>query len=123
MCIRDSLAAECGKLVSKETKVDIIVTPLVTILIGCIASVFLAPWVGLAASSLGNLIMWATELQPFFMGIIISVVVGIALTLSLIHILGKGGRKFARKKNLPFCTCFFAGHVLKYILALKHREC
>lgn len=77
------LAAECGKLVSKETKVDIIVTPLVTILIGCIASVFLAPWVGLAASSLGNLIMWATELQPFFMGIIISVVVGIALTLPI----------------------------------------
>lgn len=77
------IAAECGKAVSKETKIDIIVTPLVTILIGCLLSVSIAPYIGKAASSVGQIIMWATEQQPFLMGIIISVVVGIALTLPI----------------------------------------
>lgn len=77
------LAAECGKLVSKETKVDILVTPFVTIFIGVALSTLLAPGIGKAASSLGLLIMWSTELQPFLMGIIISVLVGIALTLPI----------------------------------------
>lgn len=77
------LAAECGKLVSKETKVDILVTPFVTIFVGVALSTLLAPGIGKAASSLGLLIMWSTELQPFLMGIIISVLVGIALTLPI----------------------------------------
>lgn len=77
------LACECGKLVSKETKVDILVTPAVTILAGVLLSVLFAPAVGKAASSLGTLIMWATELQPFLMGILVSVLVGIALTLPI----------------------------------------
>ncbi len=77
------IAAECGKVVSKETKVDILVTPLVTIFIGVLLSVGIAPAIGKAASSLGQLIMWATELQPFLMGMIISVLVGIALTLPI----------------------------------------
>lgn len=77
------LAAECGKLVSKETKVDILVTPFVTIFVGVALSTLLAPGIGTAASSLGRLIMWATELQPFLMGIIVSVLVGIALTLPI----------------------------------------
>lgn len=76
-------ACECGKLVSKETKVDILVTPAVTILVGAGLSELFAPAIGAAASSLGQLIMWATELQPFFMGIIVSVLVGIALTLPI----------------------------------------
>ena len=76
-------ACECGKLVSKETKVDILVTPAVTILVGTILSLLFAPYIGKAASSLGSVIMWATELQPFFMGIIVSVLVGIALTLPI----------------------------------------
>lgn len=77
------IAAEVGKMVSKETKIDILVTPLVTIFIGCVLSVFIAPYIGKAASYVGNLIMWATELQPFWMGILVSVVVGIALTLPI----------------------------------------
>lgn len=77
------VSAELGALVSKKTKVDILVTPLVTILSGSLLTLLLAKWIGLAASSLGNLIMWATTLQPFWMGIIISVVVGIALTLPI----------------------------------------
>lgn len=77
------LAAELGKAVSKETKIDIIVTPFVTILVGVALSLWWAPAIGTAASVVGNAIMWATELQPFFMGIIVSVLVGIALTLPI----------------------------------------
>lgn len=77
------LAAECGKLVSKETKIDILVTPTVTICVGVGASMQLAPIIGQVASSVGNAIMWATELQPFFMGVLVSVFVGIALTLPI----------------------------------------
>lgn len=77
------LASECGKLVSKETKVDILVTPFVTIFVGVALSSLVAPGIGAAASSVGALIMWATDLQPFLMGIIVSVLVGIALTLPI----------------------------------------
>ena len=76
-------AAELGKAVSKETKVDILITPLVTILAGAALAALVAQPFGAAAVYVGRLIMWATELQPFFMGIIISAVVGIALTLPI----------------------------------------
>ena len=77
------IAAECGKLVSRETKIDILVTPIVTILAGIgIASVIAAP-IGTAAKAVGTAIMWATELQPFFMGILVSVMMGLALTLPI----------------------------------------
>lgn len=77
------VAAECGKAVSKETKVDILVTPLVTILAGVALSALIAPAIGTAASSVGAFVEWATILQPFWMGILVSVVVGIALTLPI----------------------------------------
>ena len=77
------LAAECGKLVSKETKIDILVTPFVTIFTGVAFSTLLAPGIGTAAISVGRLIMWATDLQPFLMGILVSVLVGITLTLPI----------------------------------------
>ena len=77
------IAAEAGKLVSKETRVDILVTPAVTILVGTGLSVLFAPAIGAAASAVGNVIMWATELQPLLMGIIVSVLVGVALTLPI----------------------------------------
>ncbi len=77
------LAAEIGKAVSKETKVDILVTPLVTIGVGIGLSAWWAPALGAAASSVGTLIMWATTKQPFVMGILVSVIVGVALTLPI----------------------------------------
>ena len=77
------IASEIGKAVSKETKVDILVTPLVTIGVGIFFSWLIAPPLGRAAMWVGNLIMWATELQPFLMGILVSVVVGMALTLPI----------------------------------------
>ena len=77
------VAAECGKAVSKETKVDILVTPLVTILVGVGLSSLIAPAIGSAARSVGDFIEWATILQPFWMGILVSVVVGVALTLPI----------------------------------------
>ena len=77
------ISTEFGKAVSKETKIDILVTPLVTILIGASLSIAVAPYIGAAATAVGSAIMWATELQPFVMGIIVSVLVGIALTLPI----------------------------------------
>lgn len=77
------LAAEAGKIVSKETKVDILVTPLVTIVTGVALAAWWAPPIGSAAAQVGRLIMWATELQPLLMGIVVSVIVGIALTLPI----------------------------------------
>jgi len=77
------VAAEFGKAVSKETKVDILVTPLVTILSGVGLAALVAPAIGTAASSVGEFVEWATVLQPFWMGILVSVVIGMALTLPI----------------------------------------
>ena len=77
------VAAECGKLVSKETKVDILVTPGVTILVGVALAKLIAPPIGVVASAFGGMIDRATYLQPFWMGIAVSVLVGIALTLPI----------------------------------------
>ena len=77
------LAAECGKAVSKETKIDILVTPAVTILVGVALAKWIAPPIGTAASAFGIVIDNATKLQPFWMGIAVSVLVGIALTLPI----------------------------------------
>ena len=90
------LAAECGKAVSKETKVDILVTPAVTILVGVTLAKLIAPPIGAAADAFGTLINTATMLQPFWMGIAVSVLVGVALTLpissaAICHTLGLVG--------------------------------
>ncbi|PWL76149.1 MAG: PTS sugar transporter subunit IIC [Clostridiales bacterium] len=76
-------AAECGKAVSKETNVDLLVTPGVTILVGVALAKLIAPPIGTAANALGLLIIEATNLRPFFMGILVSVIVGVALTLPI----------------------------------------
>ena len=77
------VAAELGKLVSKETKVDIIVTPVVTICSGTLAGMLVCPAIAWAMFALGNFINTATVMQPVVMGILISVVMGIILTLPI----------------------------------------
>lgn len=77
------IASELGKAVSKETKLDILVTPIVTICSGILAAMVIAEPIGIAAKYVGELIMLATTLQPFWMGILVSVIVGIALTLPI----------------------------------------
>ncbi|MBE6996655.1 MAG: PTS sugar transporter subunit IIC [Ruminococcaceae bacterium] len=77
------VAAECGKAVSKETKIDILVTPAVTILVGVALAKLIAPPIGTAAAAFGKLIDTTTKLQPFWMGIAVSVLVGVALTLPI----------------------------------------
>ena len=77
------VAAEVGKIVSKTTKVDILVTPAATLGTGALVGMLTCPVVALAMYWLGYFINYATELLPFFMGIIISVVVGIVLTLPI----------------------------------------
>lgn len=74
---------EIGSLVSGKTKVDIILTPIVTILSGCIVGSIVGPPISVGMVNLGAFIATATELQPFIMGIVISVVMGIILTLPI----------------------------------------
>lgn len=77
------VAAELGKAVSRETKVDILVTPTVTILSGLGVGSLIGPGVSLLMNGFGQLIIRATQLRPFLMGIIVSVLVGIVLTLPI----------------------------------------
>lgn len=77
------VGAEFGKMVSKETKVDIIVTPTVTILTGVLVGTLIGPGIAAFMTGLGQLIMYATTLQPFLMGILVAVIVGMALTLPI----------------------------------------
>ena len=77
------VGTEFGKLVSKETRVDIIVTPLVTIFIGALVAIFVGPGVSALMNGLGTVIMRATELQPVLMGVIVSAIMGMVLTLPI----------------------------------------
>ncbi len=77
------VAIEVGHLVSGKTKVDIIVTPLVTITAGSIVGLILGPPISSFMLALGELINWGTEQQPFLMGIIVSVLMGMILTLPI----------------------------------------
>ena len=77
------IAVEVGHLVSGKTKVDIIVTPLATITAGSIVGVILGPPISKFMLALGELINWGTEQQPFLMGIVVSVLMGMILTLPI----------------------------------------
>ena len=90
------IATELGKLVSKETRVDILVTPGVTIISGVLVAQFVGPGVSAFMTGFGSLVMTATEMQPFFMGMLVSALIGIALTLpissaAICMMLGLGG--------------------------------
>ncbi len=77
------VATELGKIVSKETRLDIIVTPGLTIISGVMIAMAVGPRVALFMDGFGMLVKTATELQPFFMGILVSALIGIALTLPI----------------------------------------
>ena len=77
------ISCEIGKLVSKETKVDILVTPCITILSGVLVATFIAPGIDEIMKLCGIIIMDATELHPFLMGIVVSAIMGIILTLPI----------------------------------------
>ena len=74
---------EFGKIVSGETKIDIVITPTVTVLCGILVANFIGPYIESLMMRFGNLIMIATDQQPFIMGILVSVLVGLALTLPI----------------------------------------
>lgn len=120
------VAAEIGKAVSKETKIDILVTPLVTIGVGVSLSAWWAPALGKAAMKVGSVIMWATDLQPFFMGILVSVTFGDEVFESLgavddQHLELDGSSSVAQEFGLrydPVCICL-PGNVKNKENALK----
>ena len=70
-------------MISKETRVDILATPAVTIISGVLAAQFVGPGVSAFMTAFGNLVKTATVMQPLFMGILVSALIGIALTLPI----------------------------------------
>ncbi|MDO5017676.1 MAG: PTS sugar transporter subunit IIC [Lagierella massiliensis] len=77
------VSVELGKMVSEETKIDIIVTPIVTVLSGIFIANFIGPSINYAMVKIGEFIMFATTTRPFIMGMIVSCIVGIVLTLPI----------------------------------------
>lgn len=77
------ISVECGKFISKETKIDILLTPALTILVGVLIAQFVGPGVSSFMSAFGNIIMSATDMQPVLMGALVASMVGIALTLPI----------------------------------------
>ena len=77
------ISTELGKMISKETRVDILAPPAVTIISGVLAAQFVGPGVSAFMTAFGNLVKTATVMQPLFMGILVSALIGIALTLPI----------------------------------------
>ena len=92
-----AVAAELGKIVSKETKVDILVTPTVTIVSGLLIARLAGPGVSAVMTGFGNLIMRATEMHPFFMGILVSVLVGVAALFWILSLSTFISPRFSKK--------------------------
>lgn len=77
------VAIEVGHLVSGRTKIDILVTPIATIASGAAVGLLVGPPISRFMEGLGAIINWGTEQQPFLMGIIVSVIMGMVLTLPI----------------------------------------
>ncbi len=77
------ISVELGKMISKETKLDIIITPVVTVLSGVIIANFIGPYIQNFMLFLGDIVMLATTKKPFVMGVLVSTLVGVALTLPI----------------------------------------
>ena len=74
------VGAELGNILAGKTKIDIVVTPLITIITGGLVGIFVGPYVSRFMTAFGSLVNDATELAPIPMGIVVSVLVGLALT-------------------------------------------
>jgi len=74
------VGAEFGKLIAGETKLDILLTPFVTIGAGYLVASYVGPGIDSGVKALGDLIMWATDQQPFIMGILVATLMGLSLT-------------------------------------------
>ena len=77
------VGVEIGMLVSGKTKLDIILTPAITIISGCFVAYQIGPSLSAGTAALSNIIQEATTLQPFLMGVVVSVIMGICLTLPI----------------------------------------
>ncbi|WP_059104029.1 PTS transporter subunit IIC [Shouchella shacheensis] len=78
--IASIVAAEVGKLIAGETKIDIIVTPLLTIFSGFAVAASVGPLIGYGMQQLGATIMWASAQQPLLMSVVVAILMGLALT-------------------------------------------
>ncbi|MBE2984506.1 PTS sugar transporter subunit IIC [Campylobacter sp. RM9344] len=76
-------ACEVGKIVSIKNSINIILTPVVTVVFGCVLAMWIAPFIGAVAMSVGKAVMVSTELYPVLMGAIVAAVIGMALTLPI----------------------------------------
>lgn len=106
------IGCEVGKRFNGKTKVDIVVIPAVTIISGSIAGIFISPLVSTVMSGLGSVINHATQLQPIFMGISLSVIMGIILTLpisSAAIAISLGLSGLAGGASLIGCCCQMVG--------------
>lgn len=81
--IAAALGAEAGKLISKTTPVDIVITPAVTLIVGVVIAQSVGAPIALVMEKLGAFIMWGVELHPFSMSILVAVSMGIILTLPI----------------------------------------
>ncbi len=77
------VAIQIGKLIGGKTKLDIILTPAASIIAGCAAGLIIGPPVSNVTTYIGQIISWGMERQPVLMGIVVSVVMGICLTLPI----------------------------------------
>ncbi|SMP63976.1 PTS transporter subunit IIC [Anoxynatronum buryatiense] len=114
------VGAECGKLVTGETKVDIIATPMATIAAGVVMGMVAGPFIGGFMAWLGTVIMAVTEMHPIPMGALMAVIVGMALTLpissaALCIMLGLGGT--AAGAATVGCCCQMIGFAV-----ISYRE-
>lgn len=101
-----------GMLLSKKTKLDILITPIITVISAGFVAALLGPVISDLMQKLGELIMWATQQQPFIMGIVVSVVMGMVLTLpissaALAYMLGLSG--LAAGAATVGCCCQMVG--------------
>lgn len=77
------IGAEFGKFVHRTTPLDIIVTPATTLIVGMAVAAFISPAIEQMMVSLGEFIMWAVELSPIVMSIVVAVAMGLILTLPI----------------------------------------